>query len=57
MIVSIASGKRGTGKTFVATNLALSIQKVQFIDREIEEPSQCFFENKTQRKEAVNVEI
>jgi len=27
MIISVASGKGGTGKTFVATNLALSIEK------------------------------
>ncbi len=41
MIVSIASGKGGTGKTLVATSLALSLQgqhKVQLLDCDVEEP-------------------
>ena len=32
MIVSVASGKGGTGKTSVAVNMALSIGNVQLID-------------------------
>ena len=39
MIVSIASGKGGTGKTSVAVNLALSIENVQFLDCDVEEPN------------------
>ena len=42
MIISIASGKGGTGKTLVATSLALSLkdrQKVQLIDCDVEEPN------------------
>ena len=39
MIVAIASGKGGTGKTSVAVNLALSIGNVQFLDCDAEEPN------------------
>ena len=39
MIISVASGKGGTGKTTVATNLALSLNNgVQFLDCDVEEP-------------------
>jgi len=44
MIISIASGKGGTGKTTVATNLALSITgDVQLLDCDVEEPNDRFF--------------
>jgi len=43
MIISIASGKGGTGKTTIATNLALSIGNVQFIDCDVEEPNSNIF--------------
>ena len=39
MIVSIASGKGGTGKTSVAVNLALSIRNAQLLDCDVEEPN------------------
>jgi MinD superfamily P-loop ATPase len=39
MIVSIASGKGGTGKTSVAVNMALSIGNVQLLDCDVEEPN------------------
>jgi len=39
MIVSIASGKGGTGKTTVAVNMALSLQNVQLLDCDVEEPN------------------
>ena len=42
MILSIASGKGGTGKTLVATSLALSLKNeklVQFLDCDVEEPN------------------
>ena len=39
MIVSIASGKGGTGKTSVAVNMALSIRSVQLLDCDVEEPN------------------
>jgi MinD superfamily P-loop ATPase len=39
MIVSIASGKGGTGKTTVAANLALALSNVQILDCDVEEPN------------------
>ena len=44
MIISIASGKGGTGKTTVATNLARSIgSDVQLLDCDVEEPNAHLF--------------
>lgn len=47
VIVAIASGKGGTGKTFVSTNLFRSIQKmgasVSLVDCDSEEPNVCGF--------------
>ena len=44
MIISIASGKGGTWKTTVATNLAVSLGKgVQFLDCDVEEPNAHLF--------------
>ena len=43
MIISIASGKGGTGKTTVATNMALSIGNCQFLDCDVEEPNTHLF--------------
>jgi MinD superfamily P-loop ATPase len=46
MIISIASGKGGTGKTMVATSLALSLKekyKVQVLDCDVEEPNDHIF--------------
>ncbi len=44
MIISIASGKGGTGKTTVATNLAVSIEsKIQLLDCDVEEPNAHLF--------------
>jgi len=39
MIMSIASGKGGTGKTSVAVNMALSLGNVQLLDCDVEEPN------------------
>ncbi len=44
MIISIASGKGGTGKTTIATNLALSLGKgTRLLDCDVEEPNAHLF--------------
>jgi len=43
MIVSVASGKGGTGKTSVAVNMALSIGNLQLLDCDVEEPNDHIF--------------
>jgi MinD superfamily P-loop ATPase len=48
MIISIASGKGGTGKTTIAVNLALTLAKdkeknMQFLDCDVEEPNAHLF--------------
>ncbi len=59
MIISIASGKGGTGKTTVATNLALSIGSgVQIFDCDVEEPNVHLFLHPTiHKKEPVNAPV
>lgn len=58
MIVSIASGKGGTGKTTVATNLALSIEDAQLIDCDVEEPNaNVFLKADIEEVEEVGVDI
>jgi len=44
MIISVASGKGGTGKTTVATNLAVSLgSEVQLLDCDVEQPNAHLF--------------
>jgi len=58
MIISIASGKGGTGKTTVATNLALSLGEAQLIDCDVEEPNaNIFIKAVIEKSEDVTVEI
>jgi len=61
MIISIASGKGGTGKTLVATSLALSLKdrhRVQLLDCDVEEPNDhIFLKPVITRSEAVCIQI
>ncbi len=45
MVLSVASGKGGTGKTLVAVSLALSLEEegLQFLDCDVEEPNAYLF--------------
>lgn len=55
MIISVASGKGGTGKTTVATNLAAALgSSVQFLDCDVEEPNgHLFLHPRIQDRETV----
>jgi len=52
MIISVASGKGGTGKTTVAVNLALSLRDAELLDCDVEEPNCNIF----LKKELKNIE-
>ena len=61
MIIAVASGKGGTGKTLVATSLALSLQNkksVQFLDCDVEEPNaHIFLKPSLSYKEMVSIPV
>ena len=61
MIISVASGKGGTGKTLVATSLALSLQNrkpVQFLDCDVEEPDvHIFLKPSLNHKQVVSIPV
>jgi MinD superfamily P-loop ATPase len=61
MIISVASGKGGTGKTLVATSLAISLKdehKVQLLDCDVEEPNDhIFLKPVIDRSETVSVPV
>ena len=61
-VIAVASGKGGTGKTTVATNLALiasaSGRGVQYLDCDVEEPNgHIFLKPKIKIKQAVMVDV
>jgi len=61
VIISVASGKGGTGKTLVATSLALSLKdsnRVQLLDCDVEEPNDHVFLKPTiTHSEAVSIPV
>ncbi len=58
MIISVLSGKGGTGKTTVATNLAWSGSKTAYIDCDVEEPNGfLFLKPAIEQTEKVNVMV
>ncbi|MCW4025162.1 MAG: ATP-binding protein [Candidatus Bathyarchaeota archaeon] len=58
MIISVASGKGGTGKTSVAVNMALSVGNLQLLDCDVEEPNaHLLLHPEITRKEPVYTQI
>ncbi len=61
MIISVASGKGGTGKTLVAASLALSLKdtyKIQLLDCDVEEPNDhIFIKPAITHSEAVSIPV
>lgn len=57
MIISVASGKGGTGKTTVSTSLAFSLKsEVQFLDCDVEEPNgHIFIKPSIRKKDNVSI--
>ena len=59
MIVAVASGKGGTGKTTVSVNLArLFGSDVRLLDCDVEEPNgHLFLKGSTTKEETVTIQI
>jgi MinD superfamily P-loop ATPase len=58
MVIAVASGKGGTGKTTIAVGLALSLEDVQFLDCDVEEPNaHIFLKPEITHTEQVNIPV
>jgi len=62
MKIAVASGKGGTGKTTIATNLACAVartgRKVQYLDCDVEEPNgHIFLKPDIKKTQAVTVDV
>jgi len=62
LVIAVASGKGGTGKTTIATNLVCTIaqmgQKVQYLDCDVEEPNgHIFLKPRINRSQQVTVDV
>ncbi len=58
MIISVASGKGGTGKTTVACNLAVLLGDVQLLDCDVEEPNaHLFLKPEISHRETITVPV
>jgi len=58
MVIAVASGKGGTGKTTIAINLALSLGNVHFLDCDVEEPNaHIFLKPEITHAEWVNIPV
>ena len=58
MVIAVASGKGGTGKTTIAVGLALSLGNTEFLDCDVEEPnSHIFLKPKITLTEWVNIPV
>ena len=58
MIIGVAGGKGGVGKTFISTSLALANAPLQFLDCDVEEPNaHLFLDFKLRKSERVTVTI
>jgi MinD superfamily P-loop ATPase len=59
MIISVASGKGGTGKTTISTNMALAFgDKLTFLDCDVEEPNaHLFLKPEIERTEQVSTPV
>ncbi len=58
MILSVASGKGGTGKTTIATSLALSLKNAQILDCDVEEPNaHIFIQPEIENSETISLPV